>query len=145
MTREAKEGLPQITLQYTTRVHEYTNERKERTENYALIKEPDGTPAPLDGSQFRAISKLGENTPDLVYTSSLLGALTDTPVSGEQYIAELMHRLSQPDLLGDLVKPEAYGTHTVGYRLLAKIKVDHKTNPPFRYPRSIVGRLFGIS
>lgn len=42
-------------------------------------------------------------------------------ISPEQALAEIMHYLSHPKLLGDLIKPVVYGTHTVAYSLAAKV------------------------
>lgn len=142
---EEKKELPQIIIKCITTKLSAGNTYEE----YSLTRQhgkAEEDPITLSSEQFHTIRKLGEHAPNLMYTSDLTTwthRRWHNPVSGEQQVAEFMHRLSQPDLLSDLIKPEVYGTHTVGYRLEATVKiVREEIDSPVQQAKSTaIGRL----
>ncbi len=143
---EPKQDLPQINLKHIKSYGE-----SEYTDIWYAYLVRDTGDIPIGKHTFRMLEKLGEDAPNLVNTNRL-AELVHPPVhvSGEQYVAEIMHWLSQPDRLGNLLQPENYGTHTVGYKLAATVKIEHMLyrmpeEPPFFETRrpGILNRLLG--
>lgn len=76
----------------------------------------------IDGAKFRVIRILNQYAPGLVYVSNIIGPSIYNDYSAyQQTVAERMHQLSQPEALGDLLQPEVYRVHIVGYRLMQTI------------------------
>lgn len=115
-----------------------------------LLTETGGVKISLGELAFHTIQELGKYTPNVVYTNNLFKAVYrgyyHERVSTEQYIAELMHWLSQPSLLGDVIKPVVFGTHTVGYSLAAIVKADHEDiEIPTQPQPGALGRLLHLN
>lgn len=118
MTGKTIEGLPEITITAIIVI----DDKKGHDLRYSLVNDK-GTKVFINHHQFSAIDQSSDHPNELVPTSSFKIANESRYVSREQYVAEIMHRLSQEDLLGNLLKPETYGPHIVGYRLAAKVNV----------------------
>lgn len=118
MTGKTIEGLPEITITAIIII----DDKKGNDLCYSLVNDK-GAVVPISHHQFNAIGQFSDHPNELVPTSSFRTANESTYVSREQYVAETMYRLSQEDLLGNLLRPETYGPHIVGYRLAAIVNV----------------------
>src|SRR3990167_1110112 len=77
----------------------------------------------LNQHNYFVIASLNKEVPDLVYASSLILPNTATFSRNEQWLAETMYALSQPDMLGDFLQWESHGAHIVGYRLTQALAI----------------------
>lgn len=140
-----RENLPQITIKDRALIT-----ADSENHSYFLINN-NQQPSGLTESEFRVIKSMGEKPNHLVYTQKLV-EVTDyyyrasslRLVSGEQYMAEMMHDLSQPDLLGNLLKPETYGSHIVGYRLAAEVALQEEIEDRIPPALNKIPRIFRI-